>query len=63
MIKNNMVFLHGFPLNGTSWEPQRAYFSEKFNVFTPDLRGHGAAHAPEGPWFMHHFAYDLKNFW
>ncbi|MBX6312857.1 MAG: alpha/beta fold hydrolase [Isosphaeraceae bacterium] len=43
-----VVLLHGFPLDHTMWDPQRATIGSEYRVVTPDLRGHGKTAAPEG---------------
>lgn len=57
----NLIFLHGFPFNGSSWNAQVEHFNAH-TAFAPDLRGHGNAKEEPGPWFMHHYAEDLKKF-
>ncbi|MFC0214190.1 alpha/beta fold hydrolase [Paenibacillus chartarius] len=42
-----LVLLHGFPLDGTMWDEQLAFFSDKYRVITPDLRGCGLSEATE----------------
>ena len=41
-----VVFVHGFPLNRTMWQPQVAALSSTFRIVTVDLRGHGDSDAP-----------------
>lgn len=41
------------------WEPQVATLSEKYQVITPDVRGHGESPIPEGEWDMSHLAADI----
>lgn len=57
----NLIFLHGFPLNGSAWEPQFEFFKSKYTVMTPDLRGHRQGPNTHGPWMIAHFADDLKQ--
>ena len=66
-MQTPLVFLHGFPFNGSCWEPQVSYFKNKTTVFNPDLRGH--RHGPgtlkaeaKGPWLIAHFVEDLIVF-
>ncbi|MEQ1722615.1 MAG: alpha/beta hydrolase [Pseudobdellovibrio sp.] len=61
-MKNyNLVFLHGFPFNSSSWGPQVEYFKNKCNVLAPDLRGHRNGPNEAGAWMIAHFAEDLKQ--
>lgn len=47
MAGKTMVLLHGFPLDGTSWEPQRAALEAAgHRVLTPHLPGFGDPAAP-----------------
>ena len=36
-----LVMLHGWGSNHTIWTPYTHYFSDRFSMITPDLRGHG----------------------
>jgi 3-oxoadipate enol-lactonase len=45
-----VVLLHGFPLNGAMWDEVVPALAERYRVVVPDLRGHGATAAPEGPY-------------
>lgn len=58
--RGDLVFLHGFPFDGSSWDPQRDFFSD-YSLITPDLRGHGAGPRDHAPWFTHHFVEDLRS--
>lgn len=60
MLKNNMIFLHGFPFNSSMWQPQVEFFEKRFPVFTPDLRGHLHGPMGSGPWMISHFVDDIK---
>ncbi len=61
MQKQNLVFLHGFPFNGSSWDAETQHFSREHNVLAPDLRGHRGGPDSPGPWFVEHFVEDLKS--
>ena len=43
-----VVLLHGFPLDLTMWDVQRATLGSMYRVIAPDLRGHGRSAAPDG---------------
>lgn len=62
MKKQNLVFLHGFPFNGSSWDPQVQFFKDKVEVYAPDLRGHRNGPDGPGPWMIQHYVEDLKTF-
>ena len=56
-----VLLVHGFPLNRSMWDPQRAALrSIGARVIAPDLRGFGASEAgPAGPLSMAQHADDL----
>lgn len=56
-----VLFVHGYPLNRTMWEPQLTALSQRARAIAVDLRGHGESSAPL--WFatMDLFADDLKG--
>ncbi len=56
-----IVFVHGFPLNRSMWEPQVRSLSGQFRVITVDLRGHGESDAPLWLYTMDQFADDVKG--
>jgi len=58
----SIIFLHGFPLNKSCWDDQVNYFKPSYSTHALDLRGHGKAPTPPGPWMIHHFADDLRNY-
>lgn len=43
-----VVLLHGFPLDSTLWDAQKATIGSIYRVICPDLRGHGRTEAPGG---------------
>lgn len=54
-----ILFVHGFPLDHTMWQPQIEEFSRTHRVIAPDLRGLGASGATPGRVTMDDFADDL----
>jgi pimeloyl-ACP methyl ester carboxylesterase len=54
-----VILLHGFPLNGAMWDEVVPALSDRYRVIVPDLRGHGATAAPEGPYEMADHAADV----
>lgn len=53
-----VVFLHGFPLNRTMWEPQVTALVAEFRCITIDMRGFGGS-AAAGPYSMDRYADDV----
>ncbi len=56
-----VVLLHGFPMDHTIWNPQRASIGSTYRLIAPDLRGHGASAAPEGIYSMEDMAGDVHE--
>ena len=56
-----IVFLHAFPLNRSTWEPQVAGLKDRYRVITIDLRGHGESDAPTWRYTLDQFAEDVKG--
>ena len=54
-----LVLIHGFSDNCTMWYHQVPIFSDKYQVLTYDVRGHGQTETPEGHYSMALFADDL----
>ena len=55
-----VLFVHGFPLNQTMWEPQVKNLSSGFRVLTLDLRGHGDSEAPLWRYSVETYADDIR---
>lgn len=60
MNKSSLVFLHGFPFDASSWNPQVEHFQNSYFTIAEDLIGHGKGKKPEGPWMINHYVEDLK---
>jgi haloalkane dehalogenase len=43
-----IVFLHGFPLSGRTWDPVLPHLRDRFTCYTPDLIGLGQSHSTAG---------------
>lgn len=56
-----VVFVHGFPLNRTMWEPQAKALAVHCRVITVDLRGHGESQAPLWLYSMEQYADDVRG--
>jgi 3-oxoadipate enol-lactonase len=54
-----LLFVHGFPLDHTEWEPLLPHLEDDFDVILPDLRGFGQSDAPEGAYTIEQMAADL----
>ncbi len=56
-----VVLLHAFPANHELWLPAAKALTSRYRVIVPDLRGHGASEAGEGPATMEKHAADLAR--
>ena len=54
-----VVLIHGFALDLTFWDTQRATLGSMYRVIAPDLRGHGKSAAPEGIYPIDEMADDV----
>jgi 3-oxoadipate enol-lactonase len=53
-----VLFIHGYPLNRTMWQPQVDGLSDIARIIAPDLRGHGESQAIAGEYSMELLADD-----
>jgi len=56
-----VLFIHGFPLNSSLWEPQMEDLNDTARLLAPDLRGYGLSPAGEGPYSMEMLAGDCMG--
>lgn len=56
-----VLFVHGYPLNKSMWDPQVQELSRGYRCITVDLRGHGESDAPLWYATMDMFANDLAK--
>ncbi len=54
-----LLLLHGLGSSGRDWELQTTAFSSRYQVITPDVRGHGRSGKPPGPYSIDLFARDV----
>ena len=57
-----LIFIHGFPFDKSSWQPQMAYFKHTHRVIAYDIRGFGASTAGTEKASIALFADDLVRF-
>ena len=56
-----LLFIHGLGSSTRDWENQATYFSDRYRVVMPDLRGHGKSDKPPGPYSIPLFANDIAE--
>ena len=54
-----VVFIHGFPLNRTMWEPQLRALPDSVWAIVYDVRGHGKSSVGDGQYSIEFFVDDL----
>ena len=54
-----VLFVHGFPVDSSMWEPQMGPVAARYRALAPDLRGFGASPLPARPASIDDFADDL----
>jgi 3-oxoadipate enol-lactonase len=55
------LFIHGYPLSGKIWQPQRSDLSDIATLISIDLRGHGESYPFDPPYPMERLADDCKQ--
>jgi 3-oxoadipate enol-lactonase len=53
-----LLFIHGLASSSRSWKKQVPVFSQKYQVITFDIRGHGRSEKPMEPYSIKSFATD-----
>lgn len=56
-----LQLIHGFPLNGSMWQPQMEDLANFVRVIAPDLRGHGQSEPTPGPYSITMLADDCAD--
>ena len=54
-----LVFIHGFPLDHTQWQPQIDFFLNHVRCVAYDVRGHGKSHGGDSFWTVDDLVDDL----
>jgi pimeloyl-ACP methyl ester carboxylesterase len=57
-----ILFIHGFPLNKSMWNPQMDALKDSYRVIAYDIRGHGDSDPGDENFSMELFAHDLLFF-
>ncbi len=57
-----LIFIHGFPFDKSSWQPQMAFLQKTHRVIAYDVRGFGESTNGNGTASIQLFADDLINF-
>lgn len=60
--KRDLLFLHGYLSTGDSFAFQKDFFSQYFNVYTPDLKGFGKNAIMEYPYSLDDYVNDVKKY-
>lgn len=55
----SLVFIHGWTIDQTYWQPQVDHFKNQYLVVTLDLAGHGKSGADRKEWTMEAFGNDV----
>ena len=58
-VEQTIVFIHGYAGTAETWEHQINYFSKRYRVVAPDLRGHGQSDAPYTRYTMSELVEDI----
>ncbi|MCP8323654.1 MAG: alpha/beta hydrolase [Candidatus Methylarchaceae archaeon HK02M2] len=56
-----LLLVHGLGSSTRDWEEQVPIFSQKYQVITVDIRGHGQTDKPKGPYSISKFAKDIAE--
>lgn len=57
--RQTIIFIHGFPFNYTSWQPQVDHFKSNYRVIAYDIRGFGSSMISTENQSIQHMADDL----
>lgn len=56
-----LVFVHGWCINGSYWDPQVEAFKDRYRVLTIDLAGHGKSKVQRTDWTIQNYANDVAE--
>lgn len=56
-----LIFVHGWSCDRTYWKNQVKAFSQKYEVITLDLAGHGDSGTERDDWTIESFGHDVSN--
>ena len=56
-----IILIHGYPLDHSIWAPIIPLLEKEYHLILPDLRGHGASQASDGPLTMDQMAEDIAG--
>jgi len=56
-----LVFVHGWCINGEYWKPQVEAFTDRYNILTLDLAGHGQSKVQRADWTIEGYAADVAD--
>ncbi|MGB3717563.1 MAG: alpha/beta hydrolase [Candidatus Promineifilaceae bacterium] len=59
---DRLILLHGGGLTSKVWEQHYSFLSDKFQIYSPDCRGHGRKNNPLGTLSYSQLADDLAGF-
>ncbi|WP_394991043.1 alpha/beta fold hydrolase [Emticicia sp.] len=57
-----IIFIHGFPFDKSSWQPQMKFLKKTHRVIAYDIRGFGASISNDEPESIYLFSNDLVKF-
>ena len=56
-----IIFIHGWAASQRFWKHQVDYFSQRYQVITYDLRGHGDSDKPKQGYYVEDHVFDLAQ--
>ena len=59
--KPDLLLIHGWTSFAPSWNGVAEYFSQRFHIVAPDLRGHGESDKPQTGYRLRDFTEDIRQ--